>query len=86
MDSSSPFVDPAYEFSVSDDGPGIDPAFHDKIFGIFQTLASKDNTENTGVGLAIVKKIIASEGGTITVESQTGQGATFRFTWQKQQA
>jgi PAS domain S-box-containing protein len=74
----------AYEFAVSDDGPGIDPKFHDKIFGMFQTLASKDNTENTGVGLAIVKKIVETEGGTIHVESQLGQGTTIRFRWPKQ--
>lgn len=45
-----------YEFSVTDDAPGIDPAFHDKIFVIFQTLEARDTKESTGVGLAIVKK------------------------------
>lgn len=70
-----------YEFSVSDDGPGIAPEHHEKVFGIFQTLKSRDNTDNTGIGLSIVKKIIESEGGSITLESDVGEGATFRFTW-----
>ncbi|NEP01568.1 MAG: PAS domain S-box protein [Symploca sp. SIO2E9] len=73
-----------YEFSVADDGPGIAPEFHEKIFVIFQTLEARDKIENTGVGLAIVKKIIEDKGGTIFLESQLGQGAIFRFTWPKQ--
>jgi PAS domain S-box-containing protein len=73
----------AYEFSVSDDGPGISPEHHEKVFGIFQTLKPRDNTDNTGIGLSIVKKIIESEGGSINLESEVGQGATFRFTWIK---
>ncbi|MGD1852877.1 MAG: PAS domain S-box protein [Leptolyngbyaceae cyanobacterium] len=70
-----------HEFSVTDDGPGIDPAFHHKVFNIFQVLEARDKVENTGIGLAIVKKTIEAEGGTVTVESEAGQGATFRFTW-----
>ncbi|PSF39479.1 PAS domain-containing sensor histidine kinase [Aphanothece hegewaldii CCALA 016] len=73
----------AFLFAVSDDGPGIAPENHDKVFGIFQTLKPRDNTENTGIGLSIVKKIIESEGGSISLESDIGQGATFRFTWLK---
>lgn len=72
-----------YEFTISDDGPGIAPQYHEKIFGIFQTLEARDKVENTGVGLAIVKKIVESQGGRISIESQEGQGATFRFTWLK---
>lgn len=72
-----------YEFLVSDNGPGIDPRYHEKIFTIFQTLKSRDEQENTGVGLSIVKKIVETEGGQITLESSVGQGATFRFTWPK---
>jgi PAS domain S-box-containing protein len=72
-----------YEFTVTDDGPGIAPAYHDKVFGIFQTLEARDKVENTGVGLAIVKKIVESQGGHIYLVSQEGQGATFRFTWSK---
>lgn len=72
-----------YEFTIADDGPGIASAYHDKIFGIFQTLEARDKVENTGVGLAIVKKIVEGQGGHIYLVSQEGQGATFRFTWTK---
>lgn len=70
-----------YEFSVTDDGPGIEPQYHAKIFVIFQTLQPRDKMEGTGVGLSLVKKIVEAEGGTITIESQPGRGSTFRFTW-----
>lgn len=76
-------LDKAYEFSVTDDGPGIDPAYHEKIFTIFQTLKARDQLESTGIGLSLVKKIVTSEGGTVTVDSEPGKGATFRFTWSK---
>ncbi|MEG3440345.1 PAS domain-containing protein [Pannus brasiliensis CCIBt3594] len=73
--------DKYYEFAVSDDGPGISPKFHEKIFQIFQTLVARDVRESTGIGLAIIKKIVETEGGTIAVESDIGRGATFIFTW-----
>jgi signal transduction histidine kinase len=69
-----------YEFSVSDDGPGIDPQFHDRIFSLFQTL-QPHTSENTGIGLTLVKKIVESEGGEISIDSREGQGTTIRFTW-----
>jgi len=72
------------EFSVEDDGPGIDAKFHEKIFAIFQTLKSKDTVESTGIGLTIVKKIIEENGGAIRLESQSGKGAKFIFTWNTQ--
>lgn len=72
-----------YEFSVADDGPGIDKKYHEKIFVIFQTLNARDDVESTGIGLAIVKKIIEEQGGTIAVSSEVGKGATFIFTWPK---
>jgi signal transduction histidine kinase len=74
-------ADGLYEFSVSDDGPGIEPQYHEKIFVIFQMLQPRDKVEGTGVGLSLVKKIVEAEGGTITVESEPGRGTTFRFTW-----
>ena len=69
------------QFSVSDDGPGIAPKFQERIWGIFQTLEARDKVENTGVGLALVKKIVEGQGGAVSVESEEGRGATFRFTW-----
>lgn len=72
-----------YEFSVRDNGIGIDPEYHHKIFEIFQTLREKNEKESTGVGLAIVRKIIEGQQGTITVKSALGEGAEFIFTWKK---
>ncbi|KST65939.1 PAS domain S-box protein [Mastigocoleus testarum] len=72
-----------YKFTVCDDGTGIPPEFHQKIFTIFQTLEARDTKESTGVGLAIVRKIIDSVGGAIAVESQLKEGAKFIFTWPK---
>lgn len=72
-----------YEFSVIDNGMGIRPEHHEKIFGIFQTLQSKDKVESTGIGLTIVKKIIVAQEGSITVDSEFGKGSTFKFTWMK---
>ena len=77
-------LDDFYEFSVEDDGQGIDPQYHDKVFVIFQTLEARDKVENTGIGLSLVKKIVEGQGGSISLESAEGEGATFRFTWQKQ--
>lgn len=73
-----------YEFAIADQGPGIDPAYHEKIFGIFETLQKTDRPENTGIGLAIVKKLVEAEEGTIRLESAVGAGITFYFTWPKQ--
>ncbi|WP_315787583.1 PAS domain S-box protein [Fischerella sp. JS2] len=73
-----------YEFAIADDGPGIALEFQNKIFVIFQTLEARDHKESTGVGLAIVKKIVETETGTITLNSQLSVGSTFRFTWPKQ--
>lgn len=70
-----------YTFSVTDDGPGIAPEYHAKIFEIFQTLQPRDAMESTGVGLALVKKIVEEQGGETGVHSAIGQGATFYFTW-----
>jgi signal transduction histidine kinase len=72
-----------YEFAVSDNGPGIEQEYHEKIFAIFQTLREKNDKESTGVGLAIVKKIIEDKHGAIKVISNTGKGTSFIFTWPK---
>jgi signal transduction histidine kinase len=73
-----------WKFRVADDGPGIDPKYHDRIFQIFQTLRPRDEVENTGIGLTLVKKIIELYGGKVWVESTPGAGCQFFFTfpWQ----
>ena len=75
--------DDYYEFSVADNGKGIDPKYQDRIFTIFQTLESRDRKESTGIGLSIVKKAVENQGGRVKVESELGKGATFSFTWHK---
>ncbi|MGQ7944377.1 ATP-binding protein [Flavobacterium sp. WC2509] len=70
-----------YEFSVKDNGIGIAVEYHQKIFEIFQTLREQNEQESTGVGLAIVKKIIDDQQESITVKSTLGKGAAFIFTW-----
>jgi PAS domain S-box-containing protein len=70
-----------YEFSVSDNGPGIPPEYHERIWGIFQTLEARDKVEGTGIGLSVVKKIVEGRGGRVWLESSPGAGATFHFSW-----
>ncbi|MGI9287505.1 MAG: sensor histidine kinase [Pseudomonadales bacterium] len=70
----------AYEISVSDNGIGIDPEFHKRIFQIFQRLHTREEFEGTGVGLAIVKKAAQQVNGGVRVESELGRGSTFWVT------
>lgn len=72
----------AIEFIVADDGPGIPERFRERVFGMFQTLKPRDEIEGSGMGLAIVKKLIERQGGKIwLVEGRAGQGLSAHFTW-----
>ncbi len=76
--------DEGWSFAVRDHGPGIDPRFHDRIWGIFQTLGADAGGEGTGIGLSLVRKIVETRGGQVWIESRVGEGATFGFTWPEQ--
>jgi signal transduction histidine kinase len=73
-----------WKFSVADNGPGIEERYFEKIFKIFQILSSRDDHESTGIGLAVVKKIVEMYGGKIWIQSKAGSGSTFFFTLPKQ--
>lgn len=76
------FVDKTkyWQIAIKDNGIGIEKAYHDRVFVIFQRLHNKDEYSGTGIGLAIVKKIINNLGGEIWLESEIGRGSTFYFT------
>ena len=70
-----------YEFSVTDNGPGIDPDHHQRVFGIFQTLRPRDEVEGSGMGLSIIKKILDNYQCDITIKSDGSNGTTMCFNW-----
>ena len=73
-----------YLFTVSDDGPGVAPDYHEKILALFKTLKPRDQVEGSGMGLAMIKKIVGRFGGSITIESDVGKGMSFSFQWPKE--
>jgi PAS domain S-box-containing protein len=89
-DTERPEIEVGYEskaafhqFYVRDNGIGIDPKYHSKVFQMFRRLDEIEDKEGTGLGLAIVKRIVDSHGGKVWVESEKGEGATFNFTLPK---
>lgn len=74
-----------YEFSVQDNGPGIAPENQEKVFQLYEVMQAKDKfgQPGNGIGLATVKKMVEAQGGSIWIESKTGEGAKFKFTIEK---
>ena len=77
IDIKSRIGEDFWTFSVTDNGPGIETKYHEKIFGFFQTLSLKDEHDSTGIGLALVQRIVEGYQGKIWLESSPGQGSTF---------
>jgi signal transduction histidine kinase len=72
-----------FEFRVEDDGPGIPASHQERIFEMFQSLGPAEDGNNTGIGLALIKKMVERQGGHVSVDSEEGRGSVFRFTWPK---
>lgn len=83
IDISTKDLGPSIEFTIRDDGPGIEPRCHEKVFEMFQTLKNRAESDGSGMGLAIVRKTVRRLGGDITLDSQPPDGTTFRFTLPK---
>jgi PAS domain S-box-containing protein len=73
-----------HQFTIKDNGPGIEEEYHKKVFKVFQTIEARDKKESTGIGLSIVQKIIEEAGGSIRIESEENKGASFIFTIPKE--
>ena len=72
-----------YQFAIADDGPGIEVSERKRVFEIFQTIEKSSSTTNTGIGLALVQKIVREEGGELWLEDNEPRGSRFCFTWFK---
>jgi signal transduction histidine kinase len=72
--------DGRWRFSVADEGPGMDPREADELFQLFRQGAQDPASESHGIGLAVCKKIVERHGGEIWVDTEPGEGSTFRFT------
>jgi len=72
-----------YKFSIADNGQGMEEKYFEKIFNLFQTLQSRDDSDSTGIGLSLVNRIIGLHGGKVWVESRVGEGSVFYFTLSK---
>lgn len=77
-------LDESYEFTIADDGPGIPSEHRERVFKMFHTLQPRDTVEGSGIGLAIIRRIVEKQGGKIFLEDRAdGKGALFRFHWNK---
>ena len=74
-----------YEFIVKDDGPGIPPEFHEKVFEMFQTMKPRDQTEGSGLGMPLIKKLVEWQGGRVWIESRANErGTAIHFLWPRE--